>query len=94
MFERWCWYSKPLSCLSNPTTNSKTKNLTFHDFSEKWKKKHFKTLVCLGIWYYFLRQKQSDQWEISGFVVSELVVGFGEQDISMVYLYQSVQADL
>ena len=66
----------------------------FMTFLTNEKKKHFKTLVCLGIWYYFLRQKQSDQWEISGFVVSELVVGFGEQDISMVYLYQSVQADL
>ena len=56
--------------------------------------------VYLGICYYFLRQNK-----ISGFVVSELVVGFGEQDTSvsfflkqgkrsMVYLYQSVQADL
>ena len=47
-------------------------------------KKTFKTLVCLGI--FFVKVK-SDRWEILGFVVSELVVGFGEQDTSVSFFW-------
>ena len=71
----------PISCSSDPTTNFKTKYLSFHEFS--WPIRTSKTIeawfagVCFG-------QKQSDylkKKDISGFGLSKMIVGSGEQNV-------------
>ena len=58
-------------CSSNPITNSETTNLNFHEFFFDQLKQVLQ--VCL-----FCVETPN-----SGFVVSEVVVGSGEQDIEL-----------
>ena len=80
-----------VSCSPDPSTNSKITNPNFHEFYDQLIRTSFTSLVCFFARLFFFSLKPV--WlvkkirENSGFVILELVIGFGEQDICFLKLF-------
>ena len=70
------WANKDKFSSLDPTTNSETRNLNFQEFFDQWKQ--FLLFVCyLAYSSITIRLEKKCGSSVSGFAVSELVVGSG-----------------